>query len=178
MQIADRREALRSEWHRSTVPFNHIFVSLQVDLLDLKQGVQGPPTWLPLLNSKGIECRAVVGITSPRVATSRAEDLQLASAGAHVVDMESYQVISAGNQAQTPVAVIRVVSDSLDRVMPDFNRALKPDGEVDSLKVARIFLGSPITSLKLLSIFRGSTQKLKEALEFILPAGISSSAGS
>ena len=130
-----------------------------------------------LFNSRGMICRSSVGISSPRVATSKAEKLQLAATGAKVVDMESYQVLAAANQAKIPVAVIRVVSDSLDREMPDFNRALKPDGEVDSLIMARIFLGSPITSLKLLSISRSSTQKLKEALESILPAGISGSAG-
>ncbi|HVN78693.1 MAG TPA: hypothetical protein VMW38_06830, partial [Terriglobia bacterium] len=129
-----------------------------------------------LLNSKGIGCRSIVGIISPRVATSKSEKLQLAATGANAVDMESYQIVSAANQIHVPVAVNRVVSDSLDCEMPDFNRALKPDGEVDSLKVAKIFLGSPMTSLKLLSISRSSTQKLKEALEIILSAGISSSA--
>jgi nucleoside phosphorylase len=131
-----------------------------------------------LLNSRGFDCRSIVGISSLRVATSKAEKLQLATSGAHVVDMESYQIVSAANQAQIPVAVIRVVFDSLDREVPDFDRSLNASGGISSLKAARIFLGSPITTLKLLLISRSSTQRLKQALGVILPAGVFGSTGS
>jgi len=128
-----------------------------------------------LLNSRNIECRPVVGISSSRVATLKAEKLQLGARGANVVDMESYPILSAANLAQLPAAVVRVVSDSLDREMPDFNRALRTDGEIDPLRVAGIILGSPITTLKFLSASRNSTQRLKEVLELILPRNFSGS---
>ena len=50
--------------------------------------------------------------------------------------MESYEIVAAALQARLPVAVIRVVSDSLDRQIPDFNLALEDNGEINSLKLA------------------------------------------
>ena len=113
-----------------------------------------------------------MGITSPRVATSKAEKLSLATSGAEVVDMESHPIIVAATQAQIPVAVIRVVSDSLDREMPDFNRVLNPDGEVDNFSMAKVFIGSPVASMRLLSISRKSTQKLRDLLEVLLSSNL------
>jgi nucleoside phosphorylase len=125
-----------------------------------------------LFDSRGLSCRKVVGITSPRVATSKAEKLALATSGAEVVDMESHPIIVAAIQAQIPVAVIRVVSDSLDREMPDFNQVLKPDGEVDNLAMAKVLICSPEASLRLFSISRKSTQKLRDLLEVLLSSSI------
>jgi nucleoside phosphorylase len=70
----------------------------------------------------------VIGITSPRVAITKDDKLRLARSGAQVVDMESYDILLAAQECSAPAAVVRVVSDSLDRRLPDFNRALNPDG--------------------------------------------------
>jgi nucleoside phosphorylase len=58
------------------------------------------------------------------VASTKDDKLQLAATGAQVVDMESYEVLSAAHKLGIPAIVVRVVSDSLDRKLPDFNRAL------------------------------------------------------
>jgi nucleoside phosphorylase len=50
--------------------------------------------------------------------------LQLAQSGAFVVDMESYSILEAAHAANIPAAVIRVVSDTADFELPDFNQAL------------------------------------------------------
>src|SRR5688572_2367841 len=72
--------------------------------------------------------RRVVGVTSSRIATNRAERAAFAGHGADVVDMESYSIMLAARQAAAPAAALRVVSDSVDRKLPDLNRALNDSG--------------------------------------------------
>jgi len=48
-----------------------------------------------LLRSKDIPCSPVVGITSPRIATTKEIRLDLARSGAQAVDMESYEILEA-----------------------------------------------------------------------------------
>ena len=96
-----------------------------------------------LLNAQNVPCRSVIGITSPRVAITKDDKLRLARSGAQVVDMESYDILMAAQECGVPAAVVRVVSDSLDRRLPDFNRALNPDGSVNNGKALRVMLGSP-----------------------------------
>ncbi len=85
----------------------------------------------------------MVGVTSPRIAVSRNDKLELAQTGALVLDMESYEIISAAHKFGIRAMVVRVVSDSLDRQLPNFNRALNPDGTVNNGKALRVMLGSP-----------------------------------
>src|SRR2546423_1306350 len=81
-------------------------------------------TMMAVLMSSKIPCQWVVGITSSRIATTRDERLNLARSGAAVVDMESYSIMSVAADAGIPSVVLRVVSDSIDRELPDLNRAL------------------------------------------------------
>jgi len=87
-----------------------------------------------LLKSSSITCDRVVGITSSRIATTRDERHALARDGATVVDMESYSIVKAATNAGTPVVVLRVVGDSIDQELPDFNRALNDSGALDGRK--------------------------------------------
>jgi hypothetical protein len=98
------------------------------------------------------------------------ERLALAQSGATVIDMESYEIVAAANRAQVPVSVLRVVSDSLERKMPDFDRALKPDGDFDRLKALRLAVGSPLRTCKMIAASRRAIRHLEIALEVILPA--------
>ena len=68
-----------------------------------------------LLSSQGMACDAVVGITSARIAVTAENRISLAQAGADVVDMESYEILAAANQAGVPAAVLRVVGDTAAR---------------------------------------------------------------
>ena len=86
------------------------------------------------LQQQGITVDRVIGITSPRIATTKAERLTLAKSGAAAVDMESYPIVSAAARAGVPAIVLRVVSDSLDTEMPDFNPALNAQGALDGRK--------------------------------------------
>ena len=123
-----------------------------------------------LLASSGIACDRAVGITSSRIATNRQERLALAESGAGVVDMESYSILEAAAGARIPVAVLRVVADSLDRVLPNLNRALDDAGGLDGRKALRVALGSPVRTAKLLAANKRAMQRLTKALEIVLKA--------
>jgi nucleoside phosphorylase len=133
------------------------------------QLTNGIATWL---EGRGFPCDRVRGMTSDRIATSPQQRTELASRSADVVDMESYPIIAAANRAGVPVAVVRTVSDSFDRKIPDFNRALKPDGDLDGKKAIRIAMASPIRTIRLLQANRHAIQELGNALKIVLP-GIS-----
>jgi Phosphorylase superfamily len=123
-----------------------------------------------LLSSSGIACDRAMGITSPQIATNRQERLALAESGATVVDMESYSILEAATGAGVPAAVLRVVSDSIDRVLPNLNRALDDAGGLDNRKALRVALGSPVRTLRLLAANKRAMQSLTKALEIILKA--------
>jgi nucleoside phosphorylase len=116
------------------------------------------------LQSHGIPCNPVIGITSCRMATTRAEKAALARAGASVVDMESYEILAAAGRAGARAAILRVVSDSLGVSMPDFNRALDGEGRLRQLKALRIAVGSPLKTLRLLASYRRAVERLSVAV--------------
>ena len=98
------------------------------------------------------------------------ERLALARCGAAVVDMESYSIVEAASSAGVPAMVLRVVSDSLDRDLPDFNRALSDAGALDGRKALKVALGSPLQTAKLLAANRRAMQHLSKALQIVLTA--------
>ncbi len=117
-----------------------------------------------------IPCVWVVGITSARIATTREERLILAKSGAAVVDMETYPIVSVAAGIGIPVVVLRVISDSIDRELPNFNGALNESGGLDGRKALKVALGSPLMTLKLLAANKRAMQRLAPALEVVLTA--------
>ncbi len=108
---------------------------------------------------------------SARLALSLTDDkLALAKSGANAVDMESYEILAVAAQAGVPAAVLRVVSDTPDTKMPDFNRALNQDGALDGRKALRIALTSPMRTARLLAANKRAMSHLAKALEIILPS--------
>jgi hypothetical protein len=145
-------------------------LSTETDRVPLSCSASLVDQQVALLISRGMPCERAVGITSPRVGTPIQEKLTLVKAGASVVDMESYEIIAAATRAGVPITVLRVVSDPLDQPMPDFNQALKPDGDFDGWKALRVALGSPLLTAKLIAANRRAMQRLTPALEIILGA--------
>jgi hypothetical protein len=84
--------------------------------------------------------------------------------------MESYSILEAAADAGVPVAILRVVSDSLDRVLPNLNRALNDAGGLDGRGALQVAVGSPVRTLRLLAANKRAMQKLTKALEIILKA--------
>jgi hypothetical protein len=117
-------------------------------------------------------CERVIGITSPRIAVTRADRLTLAASGAGVVDMESYEFLAAAERAGVPAAVLRVVSDSIDSTLPDFNDALNADGALDGRKAFRVTLGSPVQTFRLLAQNKRAMRELAAALAIVLAADL------
>jgi nucleoside phosphorylase len=127
-------------------------------------------SFLTILKSSGMDCDRAVGITSSQIATNREERRALAQSGAGVVDMESYSILEAATAAGIPAAVLRVVSDSMDRTLPDLNRALDAAGGLDGRKALRVALGSPIRTARLVAANKRAMQHLTKALEVVLKA--------
>jgi hypothetical protein len=84
--------------------------------------------------------------------------------------METYSILEAAATAGVPVAVLRVVADSLDRVLPNLNRALDDAGGLDGRKALRVALGSPVRTVRLLAANKRAMQRLTKALEIVLKA--------
>jgi hypothetical protein len=129
------------------------------------------------LQEQGITVDRVIGITSPRIATTKADRLTLAKFGAAAVDMESYPIVSAAARAGVPAIVLRVVSDSLDTEMPDFNPALNAQGALDGRKALWIALGSPLETFRLLSANKRAMERLKTAVKLVLESDCFSKIG-
>jgi nucleoside phosphorylase len=133
------------------------------------------------LQSLGTNCNRVTGITSPRIVSGRSEKTTLATSGASVVDMESYEILSAAARAEVPAAVLRVVSDSLDANMPDFNPALDANGGLNGRKALGIALGSPLKTIRLISANKRAMGRLTPAVRGIFQSNcfsvLKSSAG-
>jgi nucleoside phosphorylase len=121
-----------------------------------------------LLKSSNVLCDRVIGITSRQIATTPAERAALANLGAGVVDMESYAILESAASAGIPALVLRVVSDSVDRVLPDFNRALNENGAIDGRKALKVALGSALRTAKMLAANRRAMQQLAKALDIVL----------
>jgi nucleoside phosphorylase len=123
---------------------------------------------IEILKSSGVVCDRVVGITSSGFATTPAERAILAQHGAAAVDMESYLVLETAAAAGVSAVVLRVISDSFYRKLPDFNRALKADGSLDGWKALRVALGSPIKTARLVTANERAMQHLGKALDVVL----------
>ena len=129
------------------------------------------------LASSNIPCAKVAGLTSPQIATNREHRRRLAQTGAAAVDMETYAVLSGAARAGVPAAVLRVVSDSLDRELPDLNRALNDDGALDGRKALAVAIGSPLRTLRLLAANKRAMKNLSDALRIVLPSDCFSFSG-
>ena len=130
------------------------------------------------LQQQDITVDRVTGITSPRIATTKADRLALAKSGAAAVDMETYPILSAAERAGVPAVVVRVVSDSLDTEMPDFNRALNTQGALDGRRALWIAFGSPLQTLRLLGSNKRAIERLKPAVKLIIESDCFSRIGS
>ena len=123
-----------------------------------------------VLNSSNIAHQQATGIMSSKFATKRAERSALATSGARVVDMESFAILDVANSAGVPAAVLRVVADSIDRVLPDLNSALNEGGGLDGRKALVVALRSPIATVRLLAANKRAMQHLSGAIQSVLKA--------
>ena len=84
--------------------------------------------------------------------------------------MESYLILETAAAAGVSAVVLRVISDAFYGKLPDFNRALNADGNLDGWKALRVALGSPIKTAKLIAANQRAMRHLGKALEVVLKA--------
>jgi nucleoside phosphorylase len=123
-----------------------------------------------LLTAAGIADESVLGITANRIATNVNDRIALARSGASVVDMETYEILVVAAASGIPVVVLRVVSDSFERELPDFNAALNSQGDLEGRSALGVALGSPVRTLRLLAANRRAIRELTPALDVVLNA--------
>jgi nucleoside phosphorylase len=124
------------------------------------------------LSDAGLSFTLVTGISGHKIAATRPEKIELTRTGADVVDMESYEILSASASAGIPAAVIRVISDGLDTEMPDFNKALKPNGEFAPLSLALACARRPLATVRLMKSSKNALKNLGLALNMILQSAL------
>src|SRR5262245_26441862 len=130
------------------------------------------------LKGSNVGCERVVGITSSQFATTPDQRAILAQHGAAVVDMESYLVLEKAAAAGVSALVLRVVSDSFYRKLPDFNRALNAAGGLDGWKALRVALGSPIRTARLIAANQRAMKHLGKAVDVLLKSQCFAQVGS
>lgn len=89
----------------------------------------------------------VTALTSDRLIHVATEKQSLGHATqAEVVDMEGYTILEVLRQAGVAVAMIRVVSDGIERDLPDLTAAFGKDGSLRPLSLAWGMIQRPIAA--------------------------------
>jgi len=111
------------------------------------------------------------GITVSRVLTGAREKIALGiQFNALAADMESYPVIAVCAERQLPVAVLRIISDSADADLPDFNTAIDSDGRINNWKMAATILRTPLSSMRFFRNLSPALSSFKECIKVVLNA--------
>ena len=101
----------------------------------------------------------VTGFTSDRPICQAAAKLQLSQAyPVSVVDMEGYGYLRELQRQTISATMLRIVSDDLTGDIPDLNRAIDPQGNLQTLPMAISFMQQPAAAIRLI---RGSLTGLK-----------------
>lgn len=94
----------------------------------------------------------VTGLTSNRLIWSAQEKLALGQLyQASVVDMEGFVLLKALKQNNIRVAMLRVVSDSVNYNIPNLNRAIDSTGKLQNIPMAITMLKQPIAATRLIT---------------------------
>lgn len=119
----------------------------------------------------GQGCFRGAGVTVDRIITRASEKIELgARYQAAAVDMETYDSLAVCADFGLSAAALRVVSDDAASDLPDFNRALTPDGRMDQWRMAAEMLMSPIDSIRFLLSIKMVLGSLRESLRTMFGA--------
>ncbi|MBO0720230.1 MAG: hypothetical protein J2P41_05375 [Blastocatellia bacterium] len=120
------------------------------------------------LLESGRECFRGAGVTVDRIVTSAKEKVELgARYRAAAVDMETYDSLSVCADFGLSAAALRVVSDDAVSDLPDFNRALEPDGRMNKGRMALAMIRNPFNSIRFLLGINGVLSSLRDGLRVI-----------
>lgn len=117
--------------------------------------------------SKNGATSIVTLLTTDHVVIAATEKNRLSSlAGA--VDMESFAILHAANKANVPCAVLRVISDSFDRDMPEeIDTLVDPQGHVNISGVVRYVAKHPLQLPALMRLGRDSKSAAEALAHFL-----------
>lgn len=109
--------------------------------------------------------RSVIALSSDRLIHHAPEKLSLGQqSGAAVVDMEAIAAHQClhhlpGRSSEQPLSLgmVRVISDDGQMTLPDLSPAFRADGSIDGIRMAGIFIQSPLAAVRLI---RGSLKAL------------------
>lgn len=94
----------------------------------------------------------VTGLTSDRLIWSAPEKQDLGQRyQASVVDMEGFVLLDALRQHNIRVAMVRVVSDSVDHDIPDLTAAIDSTGKLQNLPMAIAMVKQPLAATRLIT---------------------------
>ncbi|MFN0121051.1 MAG: hypothetical protein ACKV2V_11170 [Blastocatellia bacterium] len=100
-----------------------------------------------IFDRAGLPCARGAGITTEHIVTTAREKQRLREeTGAAVVDMESYMLLEICGASGVPAAVMRVISDTAARDLPDFNRALDARGHMSTAATTLALLQKPVAA--------------------------------
>jgi nucleoside phosphorylase len=124
-----------------------------------------------ILVESGQGCHRGAGVTVDRIITRASEKIDLGVRyRAAAVDMETYDSLSVCADFGLSAAALRVVSDDAASDLPDFNRAIKPDGRMDNWRMAAAIMMSPIDSIRFLLSIKRVLSSLRASLQTVFGA--------
>ncbi len=86
------------------------------------------------------------------------------STGALAVDMETWGVLEAASQSNTPVGSVRVISDEADELLPNMAAIYSSNGELDSKQAEEYFRAYPELLTPFLKFRFTNTPRAQESL--------------
>ena len=107
-------------------------------------------------------------LTVDRLAASAREKQTLGEAvGAQVVDMETYWIAGLAAARNVPFLAVRAISDTLDEILPPFDRFINSNSAWLWKDALRYFLVTPRDLLKLPGIYRHSQRACDSLTAFL-----------
>ena len=106
--------------------------------------------------------------TSPKVADEAEKRRLAATYGASLVDMEAVAVARLAAMRSIPFYCIKGVSDGFDEKLPDLNRFLAPNGQVQTARFALYALGRPLYWPALIRMGENSKKASQSIAESLL----------
>ncbi len=123
------------------------------------------------LQASGLSCIRGAGVTVDHIVNRARDKISLGIRfNALAVDMETYDILAVCAGSGLTAAALRVVLDEADSDLPDFNRALKPDGQMSKWQIASAMMISPFVSMRFLFSLRRVVESLHVNLKAILNA--------
>jgi nucleoside phosphorylase len=121
------------------------------------------------LQRSGLSSFSGAGVTVDQIITRAEEKISLGVRyQATAVDMETYDILTVCQMFGLPATALRVISDEADTDLPDFNRALDPQGQLSNWRTASVMMSTPIVSARFLLNMKPVVKALRAHLKAVL----------